>query len=174
MRTDQPSAGELDLLMSYEQRIFYYLLRLTGHRETAEDLTQETYVGAIKGLRRAPINPDEGANHQKAWLFRIATNLARDHFRRRRLIRWIPFLLEHGGATDDTSDQLAEQELVSRALQQLPPESSSVLLLKDAEGFTSREIAEMVDESHEAVRKRLARARERFRVAYLKEKEGER
>lgn len=156
---------------AYEERVFYYLLRLTGQRETAEDLTQETFIRALQALRRDPDRIDEAS--RKAWLFRVATNLARDYFRRRRLIRWIPFLPDqHGGVTDDAAEDLAEQDLVGRALRKLPQETAATLLLKDAEGFTAWEIAEMLDEPYEAVRKRLARARERFRVEYLRQKGG--
>lgn len=159
------------LWQTYEERVFYYLLRLTGQRETAEDLTQETFIRALKALRRDPGQIDEAS--RKAWLFQVATNLARDHFRRLRLIRWLPFHPErHGGLTGDATEELAEQELVGRALRKLPPDTAAILLLKDAEGFTAREIAEMLDQPFEGVRKRLARARERFRVEYLRQKGG--
>ena len=161
----------ISLWQTYEGRVFHYLLRLTGQRETAEDLTQETFIRALQAVRRDPNQIGE-ASH-KAWLFQVATNLARDHLRRRRLIRWLPFQPErHGEIAGDATDGLAEQELVGRALRQLPPETAAILLLKDAEGFTAREIAEMLGEPFEAVRKRLARARERFRLEYLRQKGG--
>jgi RNA polymerase sigma-70 factor (ECF subfamily) len=160
-------ARESSLCQTYEQRLFAYLLRLTGHRETAEDLTQETVIRAIRDLRRHPDNAE--SPQLKAWLFRIATNLATDHFRRQRRIAWLPFLPgRHGGAGSDSSDTLAERDLVTQALQRLSPETATILLLKDAEGFSALEIASMVGLTYEAVKKRLARAREQFRIEYLR------
>ncbi|MDF2629207.1 MAG: polymerase sigma factor [Symbiobacteriaceae bacterium] len=150
---------------AYAGRVYRYLLRLTGERETAEDLTQETFLQAIRDLRRAPEPP----SNEAAWLFRIATNRATDLFRRRRRIAWLPFFAErHGGIASDASEHMAEQDLVLRALRRLPPDTAAMLLLKDGEGFSTPEIAEMLGQNYEAVRKRLARARETFRVAYLR------
>lgn len=162
-------ALESSLCQTHEQRLFAYLLRLTGHRETAQDLTQETFIRAIRDLRRHPDNAE--SPQLKAWLFRIATNLATDHFRRQRRIAWLPFLPgRHGGAGSgsDSSDTLAERDLVTQALQRLSPETATILLLKDAEGFSAQEIASMVGLTYEAVKKRLARAREQFRIEYLR------
>lgn len=164
--TVRPGATcEGELWEAYSGRIYRYLLRLTGERETAEDLTQETFLQAIRDRRRLSEPPPNEA----AWLFRIATNRATDHFRRRRRFTWLPFVAErHGGSTGDAAESLAEQELVLRALHRLPPETAAMLLLKDGEGFTSQEIAMMLGQNYEAVRKRLARARESFRIEYLR------
>ncbi|HYF77734.1 MAG TPA: RNA polymerase sigma factor [Symbiobacteriaceae bacterium] len=153
---------------AHGQRIYRYLLRLTGERETAEDLTQETFLQAIRDLRRQVVPPVS----ESAWLFRIATNRATDLFRRRRRISWLPFLADrHGGSTGDTAERVAEQDLVLQALRRLPPDTAAMLLLKDGEGFTTPEIADMLGQNYEAVRKRLARARETFRTEYLRLKE---
>jgi RNA polymerase sigma factor (sigma-70 family) len=150
---------------AHGQRIYRYLLRLTGERETAEDLTQETFLQAIRDLRRQAVPPVS----ESAWLFRIATNRATDLFRRRRRIAWLPFLADrHGGSTGDAAERVAEQDLVLQALRRLPPDTAAMLLLKDGEGFTTPEIAEMLGQNYEAVRKRLARARETFRTEYLR------
>lgn len=157
--------NEASLWERHAARIYRYLLRLTGHRETAEDLTQETFAQAIRSLRRTGELPANEA----AWLFRIATNRATDLFRRRRLIAWLPFVAErHGGVAGDAAEQLATQDLVLQALRKLQPETAALLLLKDAEGFTTQEIAAMLGQNYEAVRKRLARARESFRLEYLR------
>ncbi|MDF2628756.1 MAG: polymerase sigma factor, partial [Symbiobacteriaceae bacterium] len=159
------------LWQQYAQRLFYYLYRLTGNKETAEDLTQETYVRALQYERRRAGRVDPAT--AKAWLFEIATNLAADHFRRSRLVRWLPFFGEqHGGVASDVSELLAEQELVTLALRRLPPETASLLLLRDAEAFSVPELAAMFGMNYEAVRKRLARGRDTFREEYLRLKGG--
>lgn len=164
--TARPAAlGEDRLWDLYGDRVHRYLCRLTGEPETAQDLTQETFLQAIRDRRRLrELPPDE-----LPWLFRIATNRAIDHFRRRRRISWLPFVPErHGGSTGDVAERVAVQDLVLQALRRLPPETTAMLLLKDGEGFTTPEIATMLGQNYEAVRKRLARARESFRVEYLR------
>ncbi len=156
---------ETSLWERHATRVYRYLLRLTGNRETAEDLTQETFFQAIRDLRRGGQTP----TNESSWLFRIATNRAIDHFRRRRLIAWLPFVADrHGGTTGDMAEQMATQDLVLVALRKLPPDTAALLLLKDGEGFTTQEIAAMLGQNYEAVRKRLARARESFRLKYLR------
>lgn len=159
-------SGALDgLWHAHSGRVYRYLLRLTAQHEVAEDLTQETFLQAIRDRRRMSEPPP----NEVAWLFRIATNRATDHFRRRRRITWLPFVAErHGGSTGDAAESLAEQDLVLLALRRLPPETAAMLLLKDGEGFSTPEIAVMVGQNYEAVRKRLARARESFRLEYLR------
>lgn len=163
--------AEEALWIEQGQRVYRYLYRLIGDVETARDLTQETFLQAIRSLRAG-----RGATGENAtgWLYRIATNRAIDYFRRRRLIRWLPFLAERdGGSAPDSTERLAEQDLVLRALRRLPPETAALLLLRDGESFGSREIAEMLGEKHEAVRKRIARGREAFRIEYLRLKGDE-
>lgn len=160
----RPAApDEAALWQAYGQRVYRYLYCLTGQRETAEDLTQETFLLAMRSLRRS----GRVIEQEAAWIFRIATNLARDLYRRRRLIAWIPFLPDvHGGSAADPSDVVAEQDVVLQALTALPPDVAAMLLLKDGEGFSTREVAAMTGGDYQAVRKRLARARLRFRKEY--------
>ncbi|MGE5591497.1 MAG: RNA polymerase sigma factor [Bacillota bacterium] len=162
---------EAALWHTYRQRVYRYLLRLTQQRETAEDLTQETFLRAIRDRRRS----HRAIGEEEAWIFRIATNLARDFFRRRRLIAWVPFLADgDGGAASDPTDAVGEQTLVLEVLKTLPPETAAMLLLKDGEGFSTREVAAMMGRDYEAVRKRLARARLHFRNEYRRREGGAR
>ncbi len=151
-----------ELWITDGRRIYRYLYRLTGDRELAADLTQEVFVRAIRA----------GAEFQELtapWLFRVATNLANDHFRRQRLLRWLPFRVErHGGVTPDSAESLAEQDLVRRSLDRLSRDAASLVLLKNGEGFSTREIADLLGENYEAVRKRLARAQDQFRIEYIR------
>lgn len=98
----------------------------------------------------------------RAWLFRVARNLARDHARRRRLLRFVPF---SGREVDPTAID-PDADLVHRALIQLPPKLSTTLLLHYEAGFSRREIAEMDGVTEEAVKARLARGREAFARAF--------
>ena len=63
-----------------------FLAKLTGDREVAAELAQETFVRAMRA------HPDPAdIRSLRAWLFRVAANLGRDHLRRRSLLRFVPF-----------------------------------------------------------------------------------
>lgn len=157
------SMDEAALWETYSPRLFRYLMRLTGDRQAAEDLTQETFLQAIRHRRRAKTAPQ----NETAWLFTIATNLFRDQVRRRKQIAWLPFVLrKHEEAVPDRSDGLAEQELVGHVLRSLPAETAAMLLLREAEGFSTQEVAALMGLEYEAARKRIARARLQFRERY--------
>ncbi|MEW6523670.1 MAG: sigma-70 family RNA polymerase sigma factor [Bacillota bacterium] len=160
------ATDEAALWHAHGSEIYRYLLRLTGRKETAEDLTQETFLRAIRQLRSMKEPPE----NPRAWLYRIATNQAVDLCRRNRLVSWVPFSHRHIGVGEDPTRSLGEQDRVLQALRKLPPQSAAMLLLKDADGFSTREIAAMLGQNYEAARKRLARAREALRQEYLRMK----
>jgi RNA polymerase sigma-70 factor (ECF subfamily) len=159
-----------------------YLARLLGDREVAAELTQDTFLRAYQALPRLAAD-----SHLEGWLFRIATNLARQHRRRRRVVCWTRLEaagpLSTGraggagwGSAEPTRDRLAgggsledavvQQDLVRRALARLSLDQRACLLLYAWTGLTCGEIGAMVGKSPEAVRMTLSRARRRFRAAY--------
>jgi RNA polymerase sigma-70 factor (ECF subfamily) len=163
------------LVLHYEPRIRRMLYSLTHDIQLTQDLCQETFLAAFRALPRM-----KGEELQFApWIYRIALNQLRSEWRRRRRITWVPFTLP-GGQNDDSSEnqieeslmsderfeeRIMERDLVARVLAQLPPASAACLLL-DAEGFSYREIAEILQDSLSAVRSRLARSRQTFQQVY--------
>ena len=106
----------------------------------------------------------------KAWLYRIATNNARQFHRRRRLLSFIPLTGRErhiAPAADASSDRVVERIAIEEAMQEVPYERRACMMLHFVEGLKYREIAEIVDASEEAVRKRVARGSEQFRTAYI-------
>ncbi|MGH2449780.1 MAG: RNA polymerase sigma factor [Candidatus Limnocylindria bacterium] len=156
-RADLLSADWAALYAEHAAPLVGFLSKLTGDREVASELMQETFVRAIRGGERTDIRS------ARAWLFRIAANLARDHHRRRRLLRFVPF---SGREPDPSSLHDPDAELVHRALRALPAAQSTTLLLHYDSGFSRREIAQMEGISEEAVKSRLARGRESFVRAF--------
>src|SRR5919109_1316875 len=159
-------------------RICHYLLRLVGDAALAEDLAQETFLRAYLALPRLA----DGSN-VSAWLFAIATNLAREHHRRQQVRGWprradharaagVERLCDgerqrgHAGGAAGFEDEVAQQDLVRRALEQLPLDQRVCLLLYAWTGYTCVEIGEILGRSTAAVRMLLVRARRRFRAAY--------
>jgi RNA polymerase sigma-70 factor (ECF subfamily) len=135
-----------------------FLLKLTGDREVASDLMQETFVRAM----RSGVDARE-LRSARAWLFRIAANLAHDRRRRQALLRFVPFSGREIGATG-VGDPLGD--LVQRALRSLPTAQAAALLLHYEAGFSRQEIAQMEGVTEEAVKSRLARGRDAFAKAF--------
>jgi RNA polymerase sigma-70 factor (ECF subfamily) len=129
-----------------------YLRRLTGDPSVAEDLLQDAYIRFLS-LGRVPETDD----HQKNYLFRIATNLARDHFRAmRRRDRLVDADGERSSVpVEDAGDVFALFAHVSARDREL-------LLLAYVEGLTHQEIAQVTGLMRASVRLLLFRARKRF------------
>jgi RNA polymerase sigma-70 factor (ECF subfamily) len=147
----------------YQEPIFRYLYRLTGEYQLAQDLAQDTFVKAYEEILKTR---DE--LNLKAWLYKIATNNAYKHFRRAKLISFLPLddgrahSLTENGEPDNTTEQLAIRE----AIKSVPLEMRNCLVLHLVEGFKYREIAETLGISEDAVRMRVSRGKEAFRKCY--------
>lgn len=135
-----------------------YLRRLARDGTTAEDLMQETFERAARS--RPP------SDEVRPWLYRIATNLAVDHLRRRRLLSFVPF---SGAERDGRPAFDAEADAVRRALRAIPPDEAVALVLRLHEGFSRAEIAQLIGVSERTVKDRLERGRASFTRAYLRE-----
>ncbi len=149
----------------FSPQIYRYVYRLTGNRELADDITQETFLRAFQNIRGLARD-----SNISAWLYRIASNACFDLLRRRRLITWMP-ILEESDKTDeftedDFSPRIVESEVVRRALLEMPPALAVCLVLRSVEGFSCEEIAEILRIPKGTVFSRLARARESFIQIY--------
>ena len=150
------------LFADYQSPILNYLYRLLDDPALAEDLTQETFTRAWKARGQLP-----GLDNPRAWLYRIATNAARDHLRRRRLLAWLPLLgSEPALEVEGPEETLVESERMRRALLQLAPDYRIPLVLYTCQDFTVAEIAAALGLSTDAVKQRLVRARKQLREAY--------
>lgn len=141
--------------------VWAYLARVTGDRQLADDLLQETFY---RFLRAAAIHDSE--SHRRNSLYRIATNLARDA-RRRSLIR-APLSVScndiesipsraRGDAAERTFD-------FTQAMSHLKPRERAMLWLAYAEGASHREIAEVLGLRQESLKTMLFRARRKLAV----------
>lgn len=145
------------------ESLLRYLTKLAANRDVALDLLQDTFVRAIKGERQL-------RNHDsvRPWLFGIATNLARQHHRRAKLMQFLPFSGRE--RSDDHFDAVADT--VHRALESIPFDQASALLLHYRAGFSRREIAQMNCVTEEAVKSRLSRGKSNFIAAYHRLERG--
>jgi RNA polymerase sigma-70 factor (ECF subfamily) len=162
---DVPLAAELpmdsDAFAGFYQRsarpLWAYLARVSGDPALADDLMQESYVRYL--CATLPVSlPGDGENAARRYLFRIATNLLRDHWRRPRSTS-IEELPEEFFAATANSAQADSQAILGPALAQLRPRDRQLLWLAHAEGYSHREIAEVTGLASASIRLLLFRAR---------------
>lgn len=146
-----------EVMQRYERRVYTFLLVLVRDRDVALDCLQDTFIRAYQQLLA-------GGTVTIAWLYTVARHRAMDEFRhRRRQERHVQALGEidtdNGGTTVDTV-------AVQMILQQLSAGDREVLHLFVFEQLKTAEIAELLGIKPGAVRVRLMRARERFRLLW--------
>ena len=157
------SAGFEAFFREHERRIFGYLIRLTGDEQTAHDLTQETFLRAWLHFARIA-HYDAPA----AWLFRVATNLAVSHQRRRGSPVGAAQLLgdDSGPVRSDPTRHYVERDAIQQTLMELSENQRAALVLREVYGLSCEEIARALGISRDAAKVTLFRARERFRARY--------
>jgi RNA polymerase sigma-70 factor (ECF subfamily) len=166
-----------DAAMAYAQPLYAAALRMTRNPADAADLVQETYLRAYRGYG----NFEEGTN-LRAWLYRILTNTYINIYRARQrrpqetdladvedlyMYRRLP-LIETAVASRSAEDQLVDliaDDEVKQALEDLPENFRIPVLLADVEGFSYREIADMLDIPIGTVMSRLHRGRKAMQKA---------
>jgi RNA polymerase sigma-70 factor (ECF subfamily) len=133
--------------------LWAYLARVSGDSSLADDLMQESFVRFLCASQ-----PEEGEVAGRRYLFRIATNLLRDHWRRPRQasIEEIP---EEFFAISTNSDQT---DILGPALAAMRPRERQLLWLAHAEGYTHREIAAITGLAAASIRLLLFRARRKI------------
>lgn len=138
-------------------RIFYdrtsrplwaYLLRVSGRRDVADDLLQESYCRFL-----AADLPEMDAAESRSYLYKIATNLMHDRWRRREALETVPATAQ---SHEDDPETHAD---VRRALRQLKPRERQLLWLAHVEGFDHKEIARLMGLKAASIRVLLFRAR---------------
>jgi RNA polymerase sigma-70 factor (ECF subfamily) len=155
------------LYQRYYPRIYSFVSHLTYGRASAEDLTQEVFVRALKALGRF-----NGQYQFEHWLLRIAKNLCIDEARRN--VRQ-PALTDPGElpelegvpAPDYVWESVSRDlvaSVVHRALQALPSRQRAVLVMREMEGMPYADIAQVVGTNPRGVEATLRRARARFRT----------
>jgi RNA polymerase sigma-70 factor, ECF subfamily len=140
--------------------VWAYLSHVTGDPHAADDLLQETYIRFLGANRRW-----ESDAHRRNFLFRVATNLARDRHRRNTVRRAEPLNTDriggHGGFATPAGDPEGRVDL-RRALAQLPGRERELLWLAYAEGSSHEEIAHALGLRAGGIRVLLFRARRKL------------
>jgi RNA polymerase sigma-70 factor (ECF subfamily) len=155
-----------DLVDRYKRPVFALLSRMLyqrGQHEALEDLAQETFLRVFKAL---PKFERGGPARLSTWILTIATNLAIDHLRRRR----VPTdALGEGhepvadGAADEDAERRRLADVLRRAIDDLTPEFRAAFLLREYHEFEYTEIASTLQIDLGTVKSRLSRARAALR-----------
>jgi RNA polymerase sigma-70 factor (ECF subfamily) len=166
---DEAAFGQVYQL--YRARLYTFLLRLTRRESLARDLSQETWLRLAANVERLAPDSDPGA-----WLFTVARNLFISHRRwrildRERLLQWGRAAPSHAVLPSEQAQASETLAQLERAVQALPLGMREVILLVAIEGFSSQEVARMLDVEDATVRQRLARARAQLERALSPERE---
>ena len=165
------------LVLRWDRKIQGAIYRLIGSEEEARDLCQEAFLKAYRGL-----GAFKGEARFSSWLYQIALNLCRDRMRRRRGRTFVSLdALEADGQApvlrDDTTalDLALARDLqhrVKAAVLALPEEQREVIVLKEYEGLTFQQIADVLDLPVSTVKTRLYRGLDKLKERLSREGVG--
>lgn len=160
--------------MPFMNQLFATAMRMTRNRSDAEDLVQETYLKAYRAYERF-----EAGTNLRAWLFRILTNNYINTYRKKQRrphetdlgdVQDLYLYRRLGGdqlagigrsAEDALLEQITDSDITD-ALEELPEQYRTAVLLADVEGFAYKEIAEILDIPIGTVMSRLHRGRKKL------------
>ena len=163
------------LVRQYETGVFKLALSVLGDEADAYEVTQETFIAALKSLRTY-----QERSSFKAWLYTIALNLSRSHLRKRKTLERLKSIIGgivHVESQKRTSpeDEVVRNEmetLIWDELNKLDDRHRTVLILRYYHELSVAEIAEIMSAKEGTIHSRLHNAREKLRVA-LKFANGE-
>ncbi len=158
------------LVTEYEKQVYHLCLRMVGNPEDAEDLAQEAFFKAWKGLKFYKFE-----SSFSTWLYRLTTNACIDHLRKQKRQMTVSLTMdeEEEGQELDLPDReplpedrllkKEDQQQLQRAMEKLEEDARLILTLRVVEDLSYEQIAQIMDLKIGTVKSRLARARERLK-----------
>ncbi len=183
------------VVAQFQTRIYRFIFAMVGEAELAHDLTQDTFLSAFRNLVRraqadkleaieietitsAPVAPP--GHNMSAWLYTIARNAALSELRRRKVVRFLPFLHKPANHSEDQYDFLADtpqlepggsleartilQDELRLAMDKVGRDKLTALLLH-MDGFSYKEICDITGDSLSSIKSQIYRAKESLRRA---------
>ena len=135
----------------YHSKIFRYIAYRVGDRALAEDLTAEVFVTMVKKLHSFQ---DRG-RPLLTWLYTIAGNIIKMHYRKHKHVELNPFseeMIDQQATPDQVTDKRLTHANLLAQLPRLTEEQGQVIVLKFMDGFSNREIAQVLDKTEGAIK----------------------
>ena len=157
------------LVEAHSAEIFTYLWRMMREKADAEDCLQETFLRAFRGYSRLASD-----SNYRAWLYKIATNVARTHFSRRkraamRRAKIYPSHLQGGISPLDELDRRETLRAVLDAVEGLPYKQRAAFMMRKYQGLSYRTIATILGGTEAAARANVYQALKKLRTRFVTE-----
>ena len=181
---EKSKAGDVEafekLIEIYQKKIFNLAYRMIGNFDDANDLAQETFIRVFRSIASF-----KGQSAFSTWIYRITTNVCLDELRKRKNKKEMSLdaeiQLEDGEmkrqimSDDPLPDEVAERDeirsIVSGAIDSLPEDQRLVITLRDIQGLSYDEIADVLDCPSGTVKSRINRARQALKNVLLTKRE---
>ena len=161
---DQAKRGSVDafeyILSYFEKPIYNYCLRILRNTDDAKDATQQTFIKVYNNHKSI-----DSSKNIKTWIFTIATNTAYDIIRSRKRKNEVS-LEEYFETIDDSQSYYIEESVISdveRAINEIDPDYSKVLLLFYQQGFSYQEIADITKTPINTIKTHISRGKEQIK-----------
>jgi RNA polymerase sigma-70 factor (ECF subfamily) len=160
---DRNEAAFKEVMAMYKKPIFNYLNLLLGNRQLAEELTQDTFVKVYFKAHTLKTDHPQAA---KAWIYSIATNLARSEFRKKRIKKI--FSLSELNERQVSYDPNIEGKLLAEQLLAMVPEKWRVpLVMKEMDNFSFEEISRVLNKPIGTVKSMVFRGKDHLKKQCL-------
>lgn len=152
------------LISENEEKMLNLIYGMTGDFHLAQDLTQESFLKAFQAKQSF-----NGQSKFSTWLYRIAVNTTIDYQRKAQVHKENPAEeIEANSAEQDPDrkcQKRAMKEILFKAISQLPKQQKEVFILREINGCSTKEVAEILNISNELVKWRLHKARNKLRMS---------
>ncbi len=170
-----------DLVLMYQKRIYNLSFRMMGNEEDACDMTQEAFLKAFKSIGKFNSKSAFGT-----WVYRIAVNTCIDELRKRKKVKLYPIvhndnlkgdgsrlIVDTGDLPEERIERRETAEQVQRAINNLAKEHKAVIILRDIQGKTYSEVANILKLNIGTVKSRISRARQSLKEELISQGELE-
>ncbi len=151
-----------EIYLNYKEIVFRYHYSCTSNRHIAEELTQETFLRAFKYF-----SSFRGTSSARTWILKIARNLYFDYYKKKP--REVDISDYEIPDKSDAISNINEKTIINKVFSCLKEDEKAIIVFRDINGLTYKEIAEIMEYSEGQVKVGLFRARKKFREIYRAE-----
>jgi RNA polymerase sigma-70 factor (ECF subfamily) len=159
-----------ELVEKYQSKVFSIIYGILRNQNDAEDIAQQVFTKIYFSIQNF-----DSRSSLLTWIYKITTNECYDYLRKKRVRKLVyesdvseddTRMMENSEANADRAqgidDQLAQRELVTKLLEKVNPEERNLILLKEVEGLSVQELADMTGLNENTIKVKLFRARQKL------------